>query len=307
MTYLTGYTGNLTVAGNINPATSNTYSLGGNTAKWADTHIGPNSIYIQDTANANLNASLTVTNGVLFINGATQVQAPGLQNGNSNIAITANANVNFTSNSNTTFKVTSTGANVIGDLGVSGNIIGNTTGNVSLPNSNVTVNTLSTTGNANIGGNLTVTGNIFFNPVYGQFWSNLQQNATADTATAITLNNGGGDSRVTNTNGLITISHAGIYQISASVQAAKGAGGNANLFVWFKQNGVNIPNSAYYSTVEKQIENLTTATWVANVAAGGNLQAFWQQNDTVVLNTVAAAGSVPEIPSVIVSITPVGA
>ena len=273
MTYLTGYTGNLTVAGDILPATSNLYSLGSNAAKWSDTHIGPNSIYIQDTANASVNATLTVTNGVLFIDGATQVQAPGIQNGNSNIAITANANIDFTSNSNTTFKVTSTGANVIGDLGISGNIV--------------------------------------FNPVYGQFWSNVTQSATANTATQITLNNGGGDSRVTyNTNGNITISHAGVYAISAIAQTTKGAGGgSANLYMWFKKNGTSIANSAVLTTIASSSQNLTTSTWIANIAANDVLSAWWLQNDAANLNAVAenVGLGIPEIPSVSISITPVGA
>ena len=309
MTYFTGFTGNLTVAGNILPSTSNLYSIGSNAVKWADTHIGPNSIYIQDTANANLNASLTVTDGVLFINGATQVQAPGIVNGNSGIAIVANANLNFTSSSNTTFVVTSTGANVIGNLGVSGNIYGNTTGNVNFPNSNVFVNSLTSNANVTVGGDLVVTGNVYVNPVYGQFWSNVTQSSTSNTATRITLNNGGGDSRVTNSGGNITIGHAGIYQISMSVQAAKTPAGSANLYLWFNLNSNAIANSAYWVSVTKSVENLTTASWIANVNAGGVLSAYWLQEDAITLNATAANvfPGIPEIPSVIISITPVGA
>jgi hypothetical protein len=63
------------IAGNILPLLDDTYSLGSNVYRWKDVFLGPGTINIQDTANANLVAELTVENGVLQINGADQLQA----------------------------------------------------------------------------------------------------------------------------------------------------------------------------------------------------------------------------------------
>jgi len=67
------------IGGNLTPSLDNTYYLGSETRKWKSVYIGPGSIYIQDTANAAISAELTVTNGVLQINGANQLQVGQLK------------------------------------------------------------------------------------------------------------------------------------------------------------------------------------------------------------------------------------
>ena len=160
-------------------------------------------------------------------------------------------------------------------------------------------------------GNLTVTGNTYISPPYGQFWSNVTQTSTANTATRVTLNNGGGDSRVTyDAGGNITIAHAGVYAISAIAQTTKGpGGGTANLYMWFKEDGTSIANSAVVTTIASSSQNITTSTWIANVAANTVLSAWWYQDDSANLNTTAenVVAGIPEIPSVAISIIPVGA
>ena len=86
-------TGNLTAqnintTGNIMPITDNVYTLGSALNRWQSAYIGPGSIYIQDTANAALNAELTVTNGVLLVNGANQLQVGQLKFVNNTIQST---------------------------------------------------------------------------------------------------------------------------------------------------------------------------------------------------------------------------
>ena len=76
---------------NIIPATGDTYSLGSPTVKWQSVYIGPGSVYIQDTANAAINAELTVTNGVLQINGANQLQVGELKFVDNTIESTSSA------------------------------------------------------------------------------------------------------------------------------------------------------------------------------------------------------------------------
>jgi hypothetical protein len=55
------------------PSIDNTYSLGSNSLRWKSMYLGPGSLYLQDTNNAGLNAEITVTDGVLQINGADQL------------------------------------------------------------------------------------------------------------------------------------------------------------------------------------------------------------------------------------------
>ena len=79
---------NMVLTGNLTPATGNTYTLGSPTKKWADIYVGPNSIHLQDTANSQLDATMTITNGVLLINGANQLQVGQLKFVNNTIEST---------------------------------------------------------------------------------------------------------------------------------------------------------------------------------------------------------------------------
>ena len=85
------------ISGNIIPALDNTYFLGNSTNRWANLWLGPGTLYITDSnISSNVTAALTVTNGVLLINNVVQLQAPGIANGNANIAIANSGNVTIT-------------------------------------------------------------------------------------------------------------------------------------------------------------------------------------------------------------------
>lgn len=65
---------NLTLAGNLIPATSNLYSLGSPTLKWGNIYLGPNTIYMTDIVTGNT-GNLVLQNGILTINGVTALGA----------------------------------------------------------------------------------------------------------------------------------------------------------------------------------------------------------------------------------------
>lgn len=66
--------------GNIIPALDNTYFLGNSTNRWANLWLGPGTLYITDSNIAsNVTAALTVTDGVLLINGVNQQQVGQLK------------------------------------------------------------------------------------------------------------------------------------------------------------------------------------------------------------------------------------
>jgi hypothetical protein len=119
--------GNITSAGSLVPSTSNTYTLGTPTFKWADMYIGPNSIHIQDTANSANTGILTVTNGILQVNGLAGLQA-NLIAGNTTLTLAPNGNINMsvTSVANV-LQVTSNATKVNGNLVVTSNTGGTAT------------------------------------------------------------------------------------------------------------------------------------------------------------------------------------
>jgi hypothetical protein len=55
-------------SGDFLPALDDTYNLGSTTLKWKSLHLGEGTLYITDTVTGN-EAALTVTDGVLYING----------------------------------------------------------------------------------------------------------------------------------------------------------------------------------------------------------------------------------------------
>ena len=71
--------GEIIADGDIVPTLDNTYSLGSESLRWKEVHIGPGTLFIQDQNDAGLNAELTVVDGVLNINGANQLQVGQLK------------------------------------------------------------------------------------------------------------------------------------------------------------------------------------------------------------------------------------
>jgi hypothetical protein len=68
--YYKGNTGFIVARGDIMPATTNTYSLGSTGFVWKSVHVGPGTIYIQDSTNTSLSAELTMGDGVFKISNA---------------------------------------------------------------------------------------------------------------------------------------------------------------------------------------------------------------------------------------------
>jgi len=60
--------GGTSVHGNLIPSEDNVYTLGNTQFRWQSIHLGEGTLYITDTVTG-VEAALTVTNGVLYING----------------------------------------------------------------------------------------------------------------------------------------------------------------------------------------------------------------------------------------------
>jgi len=86
------FANNTFTTANVIPVADNTYFLGNSTNRWANLWLGPGTIYITDSANTANIAELTVSNGILQVNGATGLQA-NLVNGNTTLTLSPNGNI----------------------------------------------------------------------------------------------------------------------------------------------------------------------------------------------------------------------
>ena len=150
------FANNTLTTGNVIPVADNTYFLGNATNRWANLWLGPGTIYITDSANTANVAELTVSNGILQVNGATGLQA-NLVSGNTTVTLVQSGNITLNASGSTAeLVVSSTGAAVTGNLTVSGNITANGVatfnGNVSITDSK----TLTVGGITTLNGNTTV-------------------------------------------------------------------------------------------------------------------------------------------------------
>jgi len=146
--------------------------------------------------------------------------------------------------------------------------------------------------------------------VFGSFYSNVRQtNAGVAAVNLITYNNTVVTyGTVVNSPGSrIYVSENGIYNLQFSVQLDKTGGAAADIYIWLRQNGVNVPNSAGKVVVQGANTELIAAwNYVVLLSANDYLEIAWASTDTaVVIEAFAAATgppSIPAIPSVIVTI-----
>jgi len=294
---------------NIVPLEDNTFTLGSPEYRWQSIHVGPGTLFITDQT-LGTDAGLTVDNGVLLINGANQLQVGQLKfvdntiestTGEIDIEIGAiESTADLVLNRNT---VMATGKTF--NLGSNANvkITGGSNGQ-----------SLTTDG----AGNLSWTTVSAVAPTYGQFWSNVTQTvALPNTEYRFTFSNSDGNNNVTlgtgGNNSRIIINKTGLYNIQFSAQIDKDPVGSstASATIWFKKNGTAVPDSAGFSTLDDRMQTVLSWNILVNVANVGDYYeiAYAADKTYVSFPAIAANGTVgyPATPSIIVTVTPVGA
>lgn len=107
----------------------------------------------------------------------------------------------------------------------------------------------------------------------------------------------------------ITFAHPGVYNIQFSAQFAKDAGSVDYIDVWLKKNGSNVANSDTRLRTKDNDDRLVAAWnfYVEATTVGDYFELAWDNasNDNQVYILATAANSVPGIPSVILTVTPV--
>jgi hypothetical protein len=171
----------------------------------------------------------------------------------------------------------------------------------------------------NNAGQLTAISSSGITPAYGQFWSNVSQTVvSANTEYRFAFNNtdvingnialGTGAS-----NSRIIINQTGLYniQFSAQVDKALGGGTTASAYIWFKKNGTAVPSTAGFITLDQNLQVVQSWNILANVANVGDYYEIAYAASSTVFSFPTIAGNVtvgyPASPSIIVTVTPVGA
>jgi hypothetical protein len=153
---------------------------------------------------------------------------------------------------------------------------------------------------------------------YGQFSSNATQTvASANTEYRFTFNSTDFSNNVVlgtgASNSRIIINKTGIYNIQFSAQVDKIAGGGttASGYIWFKKNGTAVPASAGFITLDQNLQVVQSWNLLANVANVGDYYEMAYAASSTVFSFPTIAGNVtvgyPASPSIIVTVTPVGA
>ena len=170
--------------------------------------------------------------------------------------------------------------------------------------------TINDSANVNLVG-----GKIVYGRQYIEAYSTQDQtNPVANAENLMSFNNTGisnGISIVTNGTTLtrITMANAGLYNIQFSAQLSQTSGGNHNAFIWLKKNGTTVANTAGDVKVAGNGDRIM-ASWnyIVSAAASDYYELAWAATDTsVVLDYVAASAPIPAIPSVILTVVPIGA
>jgi hypothetical protein len=170
----------------------------------------------------------------------------------------------------------------------------------------------------NNAGQLTAISSSGITPTYGQFWSNVTQTvASPNTEYRFAFNNSDLTSNVTlgtgASNSRIIINKTGIYNIEFSAQIDKAPVGSStsSAYIWLKKNGTAIPDSAGFSTLDNAMQDVLGWNILVNVANVGDYYeiAYAATHTYVSFPTIAGNATVgyPASPSIIVTVTPVGA
>jgi hypothetical protein len=103
----------------------------------------------------------------------------------------------------------------------------------------------------------------------------------------------------------IYISETGVYNVAFSAQLDKTGGGATDVFIWIRVNGNSIAHSASKVVIDGPNNEIIAAwNWVLTLRAGDYIEIAWQSPDIdVVLLAAPASGNIPEIPSVIITVT----
>lgn len=151
-------------------------------------------------------------------------------------------------------------------------------------------------------------GEIFVRPTieqqqyYGTFFKITNQSpAVANTAYGITFDSSA------NANGVsigapasrIVVANSGLYVFGANFQLSSGSASVKNVWLWFRKNGVDVPNSSLKVSLESNTALATPSrSTFFSLEANDYIELMWAADDTnATLDAIAATGFAPAAPA----------
>jgi len=138
---------------------------------------------------------------------------------------------------------------------------------------------------------------------YGAFSSGVDQTTTANTATLMTLDTTDFSNEVSISSSKITVANAGIYNLQFSVQLENTDNASQDVFIWLKQNGVDITGSTGIfgmparKGVGDPFHSIYGWNYFVSMTAGQYIEIYWSTtNANVTIQFYPASGS-PTKPS----------
>lgn len=149
---------------------------------------------------------------------------------------------------------------------------------------------------------LDTTGGKYINFPYGAFSSDADQTATINTATLMTLNTTDFANQVSISSSKITVENAGIYNLQFSAQFQNTDTAFQDVYIWLRQNGVDIPGSTGFVSIPNRhagTDGHTIVGWnyFLSMAENDYIEIYWSvPNAAVTIQHLAASGT-PTKPS----------
>jgi hypothetical protein len=105
----------------------------------------------------------------------------------------------------------------------------------------------------------------------------------------------------------IVVPASGLYQLEARVQISSGNSSKKDVYVWFKKNGTDVPNTTRIVTSDVSNGYVTVAlTETISLAASDYIEmAYAATNTNVTIDSVAATAFSPAAPAIILTVTQV--
>jgi len=199
-------------------------------------------------------------------------------------------------------------SNGLGDTGIK---FFNSGSQTTLTNNTLISGSLTTTGSLTIqsGSSFFANGNKQFN--YGAFQDNTTQSGSANVSASFQFNTTDEANGVSVVNDAasrptrLTVANGGVYNIQFSTQISQGSGA-ADIAIWLKKNGTNVPASAGVVTLPSNNKTITSWNYVLTLAANDYVEITYQSNDSgTTYPFIAASGNIPAAASIIASVTQV--
>lgn len=147
--------------------------------------------------------------------------------------------------------------------------------------------------------------------VHGSFYdTTTQTNGGATTVNLMTLANtvSAYGMRIGQPTSRVYMGETGVYNIQFSAQFDKSSGAGADIYIWLRINGVDVPYSASHITIQGTSAELIAAwNFIVTLENDDYFEIAWSSTDTNVFilagPAVTGPPAIPAIPSVILTVS----